>query len=156
MDFGIRRMIRERDFSDSSTLLFQTIIELCPDDESRKNCSSSERGIALGNAPVPDRRTAGPDASENHARRSPKARRVCTQCFIRATLLPNSGTKASRRYIGSRRLASHYYQNSPSISLLSFFLSDNYPPSSPLTSLLNMTKTNASRGEKAAPPLVSW
>ncbi|KAL1686570.1 hypothetical protein GGG16DRAFT_96737 [Schizophyllum commune] len=37
--------------------------------------------------------------------------------------------------------------------LSSFFLSDNYPPSFPLTSLLNMTKTNASRGEKAAPPL---
>ncbi|KAI4523745.1 hypothetical protein K525DRAFT_195672 [Schizophyllum commune Loenen D] len=37
--------------------------------------------------------------------------------------------------------------------LSSFFLSDNYPPSFPLTSLHNMTKTNASRGEKAAPPL---
>ncbi|KAL1751228.1 hypothetical protein FB107DRAFT_294060 [Schizophyllum commune] len=44
-------------------------------------------------------------------------------------------------------------QSSPSISLLSFFLTTTYPPSFPLTSLLNMTKTNASRGEKAAPPL---
>ena len=129
LNFGNRRMIRERDSSDSPSSLFQTIIGLCPDDESRKNCSSSERDIAFGNAPVPDRRRAGPDASENHARRSPKARRVCTQCFIRATLLPNSGTKASRRYIGSRGRASHYYQNFPSNSLLSFFLTTILLPS---------------------------
>ncbi|KAL1726588.1 hypothetical protein EV714DRAFT_254815 [Schizophyllum commune] len=37
--------------------------------------------------------------------------------------------------------------------LSSFFLSDNYPPSFPLTSLHNMTKTNASLREKSAPPL---